>query len=62
MGRLLIVCFMIFVLWRLTGGSDSVSLQPGIKIIVTALQKTIEEPKPPEFQDYILIPLADFKL
>jgi len=62
MGRLWTVGFMIFVLWKLTGGSDSVSLQPGIKVIDTPLQKTIEEPEPFEFKDYKITPLADFKL
>ena len=62
MGRLWIVGFMIFVLWKLTGGSDLVSLQPGIKVVDIPVQNAIKEPEPFEFKGYKITPLADFKL
>ena len=58
MGRLWIVGFMIFVLWKLTGGSDSVSLQHGVKVVDIQVQDAIKEPEPFEFKGYKITQLA----
>jgi hypothetical protein len=62
MGRLWIVGFMIFVLWKLTGGSDEIALTPGIKASDLPLQKEIKQTKPFQFKGHKITPLADFKL
>jgi hypothetical protein len=62
MARLWIVGFMIFILWKLTGGSDSVALGPGVKAADIPLQQAIKEPEPFEFKGYKITPLADFQL
>ena len=62
MGRLLVVGFMIFVLWKLTGGSDEIALSPGVKASESPLQKEIKQSKPFQFKGHKITPLADFKL
>ena len=62
MGRLWIVGFMIFVLWKLTGGSDEVVLGPGIKAHEAPMQQEIKQAEPFEFKGHKITPLADFAL
>lgn len=62
MGRLWIVGFMIFVLWKLTGGSDEIALTSGVKAPESPLQKEIKQTNSFQFKGYKITPLADFKL
>lgn len=61
MNRLLIVAFMIFVLWKLTGGTDQVELGPGVKAPAPPSQKALEGREPFTFKGYKIIPLAEFE-
>lgn len=62
MGRLWIVGFMIFVMWKLTAGSDEIALSPGVKAPAVPMQKEIKQAEPFKFKDYNITPLADFEL
>tara|TARA_R110002111_G_scaffold6887_4_gene28842 strand:- start:115 stop:708 length:594 start_codon:yes stop_codon:yes gene_type:complete len=62
MKRLLIVGFMIFVLWKLTGGSDQIALTPGVKVIESPVQQVIKGTNPFSFKGHTVSPLADFTL
>ena len=62
MGRLWVVGFMIFVLWKLTSGSDEVTFEPGVKAPESPIQQVIKQAKPFKFKEHKITPLADFKL
>ncbi len=62
MKRLLFVAFMLFVLWKLTAGSDEVILGPGIRAEHAPLQTEVKQQKPFLFKDFHVKPLADFQL
>lgn len=57
-----IIAFMLFVLWKLTAGSDMVALAPGIKAPDTPRQQTIKEAKSFSFKHVSVTPLADFSM
>lgn len=62
MSRIWVVCFMIFVLWKLTSGSEKIELDPGIKAPEVPSQQEIKEAEPFKFKGHTVTPLADFKL
>jgi hypothetical protein len=62
MSRLWIVGFMIFVLWKLTSGSEKIALASGVKAPEIPSQKEIKRAQPFKFKGHTVTPLADFKL
>lgn len=62
MKRLLLVAFMLFVLWKLTAGSDEVILGPGIRAEHAPHQTEIKQQTPFLFKDFLVKPLTDFQL
>ncbi len=62
MKKLFWIGFIVFALWKLTGGSGSVVLGPGIKVSEAPIQNNLKQADSFEFKDYRITPLAEFKL
>ena len=62
MKKLFWIAFVTVVLWKLSVGSDSVELGPGVKVSVAPLQHDLKQADSFQFKGYQITPLAEFQL